>query len=131
MIPLNSPKIVQVDQTHPGKTYRLDIANSRISGMVDGLDAVAQAVYKWFQTPKGVYPIYPTYGCDLWRLIGGRPGYVVPEAERILTEDLLFDNRITSVTDVTVAALADRLTVRCRVHSIFGNLTMEQEISYV
>lgn len=84
---------------HPDLTYAITSDGSRISGMVDGLDAVAQAARLRLSTEKGVYPIYSgTYGIALQELIGAPLGFVLPEIERRVREALLADIRILSVT---------------------------------
>ena len=42
----------------PSKTYRIDFQTGRISGTVDGRDAMVQAIRKILQTERFQYLIY-------------------------------------------------------------------------
>ncbi len=49
----------------PSKTYRLDIDNGHISGTVDGIEAVEQAIRKAIITQRFCNLIYDSdYGCE-------------------------------------------------------------------
>ena len=55
----------------PSKTYRIDFQTGRISGTVDGRDAMVQAIRKILQTERFQYLIYSwNYGMEWSRLIG-------------------------------------------------------------
>lgn len=86
-------------ETQTGRTYRLDIVNGRISGMTDGLDAVKQAVYMILNIERYKNAIFSwNYGIELSELIGKRKGYVIPELERRITEAIMTDDRVYSVS---------------------------------
>ena len=79
-------------------TYTFKVANGRIRGMTDELDAMQQAVDKILKTERFVYQIYDEqYGNDLPELIGESIDYALSEAERMTIEALEADDRITSV----------------------------------
>lgn len=69
------------DQERPSKTWRLDFKKGgRITGRVDGLDAVRQAVFKVLQTNRFWHDIYDfDYGHELSLLIGSQPEFVESE----------------------------------------------------
>ena len=53
------------------RTYRMDFKNKRIIGMVDGVDAAVQAIFKALQTRRFAHIIYDDqYGCDIFNKIG-------------------------------------------------------------
>ncbi|MBQ3566888.1 MAG: DUF2634 domain-containing protein [Oscillospiraceae bacterium] len=61
-IPLSD---IEEEAEKPSRTYCLDLDKGRIIGMVDGIDAVKQAVEKALSTRRFYCLIYDSdYGCD-------------------------------------------------------------------
>ena len=85
-------------------TYTFKVANGRIRGMTDELDAMQQAVDKILKTERFVYQIYDEqYGNDLPELIGESINYSESEAERMVVEALGADDRITMLKLLSVS----------------------------
>ena len=84
----------------PSQTYKMDLEGNSVRGFTDNRDAVKQAVFRILNTERYQYIIYPWwYGIETLDLYGKRVTYVCPELERRITEALLVDTRIRSVTD--------------------------------
>lgn len=129
MIPKGSTitEVATEDAQEPSRTYKLDFARGRVTGMTDGLDAVKQAVYKILQSDRFRYEIYSfDYGHELGGVVGGDPAYVRSEVSRIIQEALLQDDRITAVQNMQVTIEGDNLTARFTVVSNAGSF--EQEV---
>lgn len=111
------------------KTYR--ILNGRVNGWIDELDAVRQAVEKILQTERFRFEIYSdNYGIEIENLIGEQYDLVVAEAERIIKEALLNDERIVSIDNVTVTKTAsESVLISFIVSTVFGSFSAEQEVS--
>ncbi|WP_374713110.1 DUF2634 domain-containing protein [Symbiobacterium terraclitae] len=125
---IRDARVVEVEQ--PSLTYRLDMESGTISGRVDGLEAVKQAVYKILATPRYQHLIYtPNYGHELHTLIGKDPLLVRSEAARMLREALLQDDRITAVQDVDAETSGDSILLRFTVVSRYGSFRAQQEVS--
>lgn len=93
-IPIDTSSIQIVQQ--PSKTYKDRVEN--ISGYVDNLDAVKQAVYHIIYTERYAYPIYPDwYGMELEKYIGKSFEYLQATLENDLRSALLQDDRIYDV----------------------------------
>lgn len=61
----------------PNKSYRMKIADEKILGNIDELDAIAQACYKILNTERYQYVIYSwNYGIELQDLFGKPIPYV-------------------------------------------------------
>jgi hypothetical protein len=99
------------------RTYRLDLANGRIAGAVDGIEAVKQAVYKILDTDRYAHFIYSGFGVE--RRIG-------PQLERFVTEALLEDDRISGVEDFRMTVAGDEAVLSFTVISSFGPLAVER-----
>ena len=115
MIPADSSIPDNVSETvdigHPDNTYRCvqtarhspsPVYLERISGTVDGIDALRQTVYFILHAERYVYPIYSwDYGVELASLFGQPMSYVRAELPRRIKEALVMDDRIRDVTDFT------------------------------
>ena len=85
----------------PGLTHKLDIDRDKVRGTTDGRDAVLQAVYLILNVERYAYPIYSrNYGSELSDLIGKPKDYAMSEIKRRITEALMQDDRITSLSEI-------------------------------
>ena len=117
------------DQSLPSLTYRLE--NGRIQSIVDEQDAMLQAVKKILMTDRFVYPIYDEqYGNDINELIGKDEDYVDDDIERVITEALESDDRITNIEFISKEVTAkDTLSIVVDITTIFGELTIGTEVN--
>ena len=112
----------------PSKTYA--ICDNRIQGYVDGIAAVKQAVEKRLNTEMYEYPIYSfNYGQEIQKLIGKEQMYVRSELKRIVTEALLMDERIISVTDFAYDFSGDNCHCTFLVQSKHGKIPWSMEVT--
>lgn len=115
---------------YPSKTYALDTEHGRISGYVDGLEAVRQAVFKALNTERYMYAGYTdNYGVELRDKIGTRITYALPEIKRCIFEALEWDSRIDGVDGFAFSAEGDSVQVSFTVHSIYGDFDSETEVT--
>ncbi|MBQ9396219.1 MAG: DUF2634 domain-containing protein [Proteobacteria bacterium] len=125
MIPkLNNNLDIRIEP-YKSKTYRLDFANKRIVGMIDGLDASVQAVQKIVQTERYSERIYSgDYGIELERLIGASMPFVEANMEPTIKEALSPDDRFVSVRDISLNRISiDTLAVSCHVATTSGEIS--------
>ena len=121
----------------PTNTYRMDLLDQfkqkHIRGYCDGQRAMEQAIYKIINTERYKYIIYSwNYGIELVDLYGQPVSYVCPELERRITEALLQDTRITSVTDFVFSVPKKGVVhVSFTAHTIFGDVQAERMIEGV
>ena len=75
MIPESQEYFAQDENTQnfeiqPTKTYKLDLINKRIIGLIDGREAVNQHIRKVLSTDKYAYEIYDWYyGNEILKLV--------------------------------------------------------------
>ena len=106
------------DDQSPTDTCK--VANGRIRGMTNELDAMQQAVDKILRTERFVYQIYDEqYGNDLPELIGESINYVESEAERMVVEALEADDRITSVEITNIQRSKTATIIKHTTHSSY------------
>lgn len=113
----------------PSRTYRLDIANRRISGMIDDLDAIKQAVYKILLTERFGYLIYSgNYGVDSGPITSDRM-YFESQTKRRIKEALTQDQRINDVQGFTFSYNGDHALVQFTVVTQYGRFQSSKEVS--
>ena len=101
-------------EQQPLKTYAIDFDSGVLGGIVDGREAIKQAVIKVLITERYRYAIYDDdYGSELDDLIGSDASLDLLETEvpRVIEEALLYDDRITDVYDFELTREGDRLNV--------------------
>lgn len=121
------------EEDGPSPTYTFKVANGRIRGMTDELDAMKQAVDKILKTERFVYQIYDEqYGNDLPELIGESIDYALSEAERMTVEALEADDRINNV-EITKCeqSNSDAITVEGFANTVYGRVGFESEVNLV
>lgn len=130
MLPLNDKDILQIDEsTEQSNTFFIDFEKGRISGFIDEKEAVKQAIMLILNTERYKFLIYSwNYGAELETLIGTHPDIVEDEAERLISEALLQDDRITAVYDFEFGRNRDTLLVNFKVDSIYGDIDIETEV---
>ncbi|OBR62389.1 hypothetical protein A7K91_01865 [Paenibacillus oryzae] len=112
--------------SQPSATWRMDLERGVISGKTDGLHAIKQAVFKILQSQRFRHVIYSgNYGNELAELVGRQPSFVQLEAQRMLEEALLQDDRIIAVEGVKVSQRGDQAVVTFTVHSDYGSFEEE------
>jgi hypothetical protein len=134
MIPEQEIDLTNMEiENQPSLTYRLDFDRKRIGGKVDNEEAIMQLVMKILYTERYAYVIYSSqYGVELDRLIGQEYDFIISDLERTITEALLADDRILSITDFTTEQTAiDRMAVSFRVNSVVGATNISTEVQIV
>lgn len=116
----------------PTLTYRMDFQTKNIRGYTDEQEAMQQAIYKILLTERYAYPIYSwNYGIETLDLYGEPVSWVCPELERRIREALLYDTRITAVTNFQFDFSVKR-SVHCSftVHTVFGDIEAERTVNF-
>jgi hypothetical protein len=118
-------------ETQPTDAYKLNGETGRVCGYVEGLEAMKQAIYKILLTERYQYIIYSwDYGIETLDLYGEPATYVCPELERRISEALLMDERIESVSDFEFDTSKKGVVhVAFTVHTIFGDAEVEREVN--
>ena len=109
----------------PGKTFRLNGP-----GMIDGLEAVRQAVYLILSTERYAWLIHSwNYGVELHALIGQDPDFCMPEIERCVREALLQDDRIAAIDGFSFDQHKGVISAAFTVHTVYCDIDSETEVS--
>lgn len=118
-------------EEQPSLTYKMDLDSDSVRGYVDGREAVKQAVFRILQTERYQYLIYPWwYGIETLDLYGEPVGWVCAELERRISEALLTDSRIISVSDFEHdTSVKGVIHTTFTTHTIYGDILSEREVS--
>ena len=101
----------------------------RISGYIDDLDALIQAIYLILMTERYQFIIYSwDYGVELLDLFGKPMPYVMAELPRRITDALTQDDRIEDVINFEFERYGKQLRTSFTVVSNVGNITTELEV---
>lgn len=131
MIPQNGDDLRQdfVFTTLPSRTLKMDHDWKTITGTIDQIQAVEQAVFLILTTERYQWLIFSwDYGVELQNLIGKDPEYCIPEIERRIREALLQDDRITAVENFEFERTEQKVLTTFTVISIFGNINVEKAV---
>ncbi|MEY8318405.1 DUF2634 domain-containing protein [Colidextribacter sp. OB.20] len=131
MIPQNGDDLRQdfVFTTLPSRTLKMDHDWKTITGTIDQIQAVEQAVFLILTTERYQWLIFSwDYGVELQNLIGKDPEYCIPEIERRIREALLQDDRITAVENFEFELNKRKVLTTFTVISIFGNINVEKAV---
>ena len=107
MLPTTSTSLESFNITeNTSDTYAMKINKNLIKGNIEKVESMKQAVYKILNTERYQHVIYSwNYGIELKRLIGKPINYVKAELERLITEALTQDSRISSVDDFKIETI--------------------------
>ena len=112
----------------PTRTYK--VVNGRVTGFVEGQEAMCQAIEKALSTERFACEIYSdSYGAEFNDLIGEHLDLAKAEIERLVTEVVTTDERVISVDNFEITnETRDTLTIKFVVSTVFGNLAFDQEV---
>lgn len=115
------------DSFHPSKTWKL--SGNHLQGMIDGREAVAQAVDLMLSTERFYYDIFSfDYGVELADLIGKDRSFVRADIQRRIEEALSEDDRITGISDFEISFDREAAIVSFTVNTVFGDIFEERGV---
>lgn len=123
---------VEDDAGQETRTYKIDFENGCISGMIDGLEAVEQAITKILLTERYKNLAYSDdYGCEILDTMmndENTDAFLEAEIPGLIADALADDERILGVDNFEFYDSADErdgLKVIFDVSTIYGDLNME------
>lgn len=128
MIPTSNLINIEItNDIETSKTYK--IIDNNLSGYVDEIESLKQAIFKVLNTERYEYPIYSfDYGIELESLTGKDSDYVKIELKRRIEECLLEDERIQEVNDFEFTQEGESLICSFYVISIYGEISITKEV---
>lgn len=133
MIPVSASDIGNIEFDNieeiiqPSLTLKIDFDKGCLSGFTDGTEALKQAVICRLTTEREQFSIFSeTYGLPMNELLGQSAPLVYVSVANAITETLLEDDRITSVSDFVFNTDSKSVSVNFNVQSIFGTMNFEE-----
>lgn len=116
--------------TEPDVTFGINSDMTRVDSVINGLEAVKQAVYIMLNIERYQHLIYSfDFGVELQDLIGEPIDYIEAELERRISDCLEQDDRITEITDFEFEKSdSDKLLVSFNVNTIYGTIEETMEV---
>lgn len=116
--------------TEPDVTFGINSDMTRVDSVINGLEAVKQAVYIILNIERYQHLIYSfDFGVELQDLIGEPIDYIEAELERRISDCLEQDDRITEITDFEFEKSdSDKLLVSFNVNTIYGTIEETMEV---
>ncbi|MGE9880271.1 DUF2634 domain-containing protein [Bacillus velezensis] len=113
------------------RTYRIDFENGRITNeLIAGIEAIKQFVYMALHTERYSYSVFShDIGNELQEVLSDNEttdAYKKMEIPRMIEEALIYDDRISSVTDFEIDKSGDRFIVSFIVETDEGTLEIEE-----
>ncbi|MGN0332166.1 MAG: DUF2634 domain-containing protein [Lachnospiraceae bacterium] len=116
------------EEEEENSTYQIDFENGRITGKIDGIKAVEQAINKMILTERYKNMIYSTdYGTEINSTINvenASDDFLETALEDVITEALLSDDRIIEAKNFEFYdsyPTEDSMTVEFDVNTIYGD----------
>lgn len=115
----------------PSKNYYLMHNLEHITGFVDDLKAIEQAIFMLLSVERYRHKIYSwNVGVEFEDLFGKPVSYVASEVKRRIREALIQDDRINEVDSFEVAAKKGVVTVKYVARTIYGDIEGEREVMF-
>lgn len=128
---------IEEEETETSRTYYIDWKQGRISGFVDGVDAMRQFIKKALLTPRFKCLIYNNqYGSELKDALIDKNvtrEYVEAEISFLVEDTLIHDERVLKIYDIDITygdtyPLQDSVLVKFAVDTIYGQIPVEEVI---
>lgn len=118
-------------EEQPSQTYKMDLEGDSVRGFSDAQEAMKQTIFRILSTERYQYVIYPWwYGIETLDLYGEPVTWVCPELERRITEALITDTRISSVTDFEFdLEVKGVVHAAFTVNTVYGAIKAEKEVN--
>ncbi|MCY8205243.1 DUF2634 domain-containing protein [Bacillus sp. N12A5] len=112
-------------------TYKIDFVNGRITNeIITGLEAIKQFVYLSLHTERYAYSVYShDIGNELQEVLADNEttdAYKKMEILRLIEEALIYDDRISAVTDFEIEKQGESFRVSFTVETDEGTLEIEE-----
>lgn len=108
------------EEIQSSRTHRIDFENGRITGeIIDGIEAIKQFIYCSLRVSRFSYPIYTSdIGNEIHSLLSDSEvtvDFKIAELPRLITEALIYDDRIESVNSFEMKHIGNALHSTFRV----------------
>lgn len=130
-LPIGIDEITTAEEL-PSKTYKLDLEKGRIIGMIDGQEAVQQAIKKALITPRFKCLIYDNqYGSEIEEAVTTNDAtreYIRSVVPGFVKDCLKPDQRILDISNFNFNFRDDGAYISFDADTIFGKVSIKEVI---
>ena len=116
-------------EDYPSLTYRVDLHEGRVLGMIDGVEAVRQAAMLALLTPRFKCRIFDNqYGSEFYRLIADPDAtqeLVEAEIDRMVRDALRHEHRIVEITSIDSEFYGAYVHITIGMTTVYGDTNLE------
>ncbi|MBQ6795530.1 MAG: DUF2634 domain-containing protein [Clostridia bacterium] len=111
------------------KAYKLDFENKRIDGIIDGKEALEQAVRLMLMTERYKYPAFShSYGTD-YSMMFSESEKAMGRLKNAICDSLESDERILAVDNFSFERRGSKMLVNFTVLSVYGAVNNSFEVT--
>lgn len=112
------------------KAYKLDFEKKRIDGIIDGKEALEQAIRLMLMTERYKYPAFShSYGTDYSMLFTEGDKKAMGRLKNAICDSLESDERILAVDNFSFERQGGKMLVSFTVLSVYGAMNNSVEVS--
>lgn len=121
----------EVEEEKVTRTYKLDLENKRIVGMIDGSESITQNALKTLLTERYAYEIYSSdVGVAFDKYIGKDFALVKANLKKEIADALSLDKRVIDVQEVSIEKTdIDTCSMTIYLNTIEGQVIINGEVS--
>lgn len=116
----------------PSATYALDFDTGKIKGKIDERQAIEQFIRKSILTNRFAHSIYSdAYGCEICSMIGKgfTDSYLRSEVKRMITDALIYDERIQNVHSFDIRPNGDEIFIGFTADTVAGVISFYEKVN--
>ncbi len=111
------------------KAFGIDFENKKILGVIDGVDALKQAIRMALITPRYKYPMFShRYGTDFENAFEGGYSKAMGRLKNAIYDSLIYDRRINGIDNFEFEKKGSAIMVKFKLHTIYGDMDYETEV---
>ena len=128
MLPENSIEEIETEDISY-KAYALDFENKTVGGIIDGKEALVQAVRMALITQRYKYPVFShSYGTDYTEVFSEGYAKAMARLKNAIYDSLIYDERIKAVDNFVFDKKGNKMLVSFRIVSVYGPMGHEIEV---
>lgn len=116
-------------ETESYKAFYIDFENGTIGGLIDGKEALIQAVRITLMTERYKYPIFShSYGTDYRGVLESEYCKAMGKLKKAIYDSLIYDERINEIGSFEFERQGTKMIVSFRISSIYGPIDYKTEV---
>lgn len=129
MLPENNIEEIAREES-ADKAYFLDFDTKTVGELIDGKDALVQAIKMALMVQRYKYPVFShSYGTDYTNAFADGYSKAMGRLKNAIYDSLIYDDRINAIDSFAFEKRGTKVIVKFRILSIYGPFGHEIEVS--